>query len=156
MPRPSSQDQVRFTMLRANRGFFAFISQSANNSRGSRSGESLTVVPSGNVAVVCAFVEAGLKNTISSFHTLPGCEPRQAGQFFRGPFVGAFAHERQRHGLRDAFWVAVLHGAVEIGGGELEVAAAGREQVADELVVRLVLFDGRPDPAVIRLRGVGP
>ena len=69
-------------MLRANQGFFASINQSANTSRGSRSGENLTVVPSGNVAEVCAFVEAGLKNTISSFHSavvlMPTCEKNAA------------------------------------------------------------------------------
>src|SRR5208282_2522316 len=79
---PSSQNQARFTMLRANQGFFVSISQSANTSRGSRLGESLTVVPSGNVAVVCAFVEAGFQITISSFHSavllMPTCEKNAA------------------------------------------------------------------------------
>jgi len=57
--------------------------------------------------------------------------------------------------LRDAFRVAVLHGAIKIGLADLEIAAAGREQVAHELVVGLVSRDGAPDPVVIGLRRVG-
>ena len=58
--------------------------------------------------------------------------------------------------MRDAFRVAVLHGAIKIGLADLEIAAAGREQVAHELVVGLVRRDGAPDPVVIGLRRVGP
>jgi hypothetical protein len=81
---------------------------------------------------------------------------RHAGQLISRPLVRTLTHERQRHRLRDAFRVAVLHGAIKIGLADLEIAAAGREQIAYELVVRLVLFDGGPNPVVIRLRCVGP
>ena len=51
---------------------------------------------------------------------------------------------------------AVLDRPVEVHRADAEIAAAGGEQLADELVVGLVLGERRPDPAVIRLRGVGP
>ena len=72
------------------------------------------------------------------------------------PLIRTRPHERQRHRLRDALRVAVLHGAIKISLADLKIAAAGREQVAYELVVGLVLLDGGSDPAVIRLRRVGP
>jgi hypothetical protein len=81
---------------------------------------------------------------------------RHAGQLISRPLVRTLTHERQRHRLRDAFRVAVLHGAIKIGLADLEIAAAGREQVAHELVVGLVSRDGAPDPVVIGLRRVWP
>src|ERR1043166_2676162 len=48
IPRPSNHAHTRFAIARVNHGFLGLISQSANTSRGSRSGVSLTAVPSGN------------------------------------------------------------------------------------------------------------
>ena len=56
----------------------------------------------------------------------------------------------------DALGRAILDGAVEVHRADAEIAAAGGEHFPDELVVRLVLRDGSPDPVVISLRGVGP
>src|SRR4030043_2333545 len=73
MPRPSSHDQMRFTMLRANQGFFASISQSAKTSRGSLPGDNVTVVPSGKTAASdLELARFGSKMTISSFHSPVG------------------------------------------------------------------------------------
>ncbi len=72
------------------------------------------------------------------------------------PGLGPRSHERQGHGGGDAFRRLVLDGAVEVDRADAEIAAAGGEQLADELVVRLVLGDRRPDPAVIGLGRIGP
>src|ERR1039457_1710041 len=93
MPRPSSQAQTRFAMLRVNQGFFGVISQSAKTSRGSRSGDSLTCFPPGKAAVcgailvaveagefdaqldASALVLSGSQKTTSSFHSRVGLYP---------------------------------------------------------------------------------
>src|ERR1035437_7792970 len=79
MPRPSSHDHARLARFLANSGFFT--NQSANTARGSWSGESFTVEPSGKTALTGepfsapAFVEAGLKKIISSFQSAVYLEP---------------------------------------------------------------------------------
>ena len=72
------------------------------------------------------------------------------------PGLGPRSHEGQGHGGGDAFRRAVLDGAVEVDRADAEIAAAGGEHLADELVVGLVLGDRRPHPAVIGLGRVGP
>ena len=81
---------------------------------------------------------------------------REICPLFLRPVINPRSHERQRHGLRDSLRAFVLQGAVKIDRRHGEVAAAGREQVADELVIRLIFPDAVPNPLVIRLRGVGP
>ena len=76
--------------------------------------------------------------------------------WFVRPGVGPRAHERQGHGGGDAFRRPVLDGAVEVDRADAEIAAAGGEQLPDELVVGLVLGDRGPDPAVIGLGRIGP
>ncbi len=65
-------------------------------------------------------------------------------------------HEDQGGGLGHGSRVAVGDGPVEIGRPDAEIAAVGSEQLADELVVGLVLGDALADPAVIRLRRLRP
>ena len=180
MPRPSSQAQTRLTMLRVNQGFFGVISQSAKTSRGSRSGGSLTGFPSGKTAACGAVLVGGTAGALDALlhawalaservpeddFLLPLAgglvadlreEGRHARQLVGRPGLGPRAHERQGHGGGDAFRRPVLDGAVEVDRADAEIAAAGGEQLADELVIRLVLRDGRPDPAVIGLGRVGP
>ena len=72
------------------------------------------------------------------------------------PVLGPRPHERQGHGLGDGLRLPALDGAVEVDLGHAEIAAAGREHLPDEPVVRHVLLDARPNPAVIRLRRIGP
>ena len=83
-------------------------------------------------------------------------EDRHARQPVLRPGLGPRSHERQGHGAGDAFRRPVLDGAVEVDRADAEIAAAGGEHLPDELVVRLVLGDRRPDPAVIGLRRIGP
>ena len=83
-------------------------------------------------------------------------EDRHARQPLFGPGVGPRSHEGQGHGHRRAFRGPVLNGAVEVDRADAEIAAAGGEHLADELVVGLVLGDRRPHPAVIGLGRVGP
>ena len=74
MPRPSSQDQTRLTMLRANQGFFGADQPIGEDLprilvRGSWAG-----VPSGKTAASARTGSAGValpgsKKTISSFHS---------------------------------------------------------------------------------------
>ena len=66
------------------------------------------------------------------------------------------AHQGQSDGCGDALWSLVLDGAVEVDGADPVIATAGGEQFAGELVIRLVLGNRFPDPAVIGLGGVGP
>ncbi len=73
-----------------------------------------------------------------------------------GPAFRPHSHEAKRHGLGDGLRLAALHGAVEVHLRVAEIAAAGREHLADEPVVRHVLLDARANPAVIGLHRVGP
>ena len=79
-----------------------------------------------------------------------------AGATVFRPEVGPRAHQRQSHGRGDALRSLVLDTAVEVDRPNAKIAATRREQFTDELVVRLVLGDRFPHPAVIGLRRVGP
>ncbi len=58
--------------------------------------------------------------------------------------------------MRDGLRFLALDGAVEVDLGHTEIAAAGREHLPDEPVIRQVLLDAVPNPAVIRLHRIGP
>ena len=72
------------------------------------------------------------------------------------PRLDPRSHERQGHGGGDAFRSPILDGAVEVHRTDAEIAAAGGQHLADELVVGLVLGHRLPHPAMIGLRRVGP
>src|SRR5450631_3419316 len=59
MPRPMIQYQTRLAIARVNQGFLGVINQSAKTSRGSRSGDNLTFLPSGNAGWGAGTLTAG-------------------------------------------------------------------------------------------------
>ncbi len=83
-------------------------------------------------------------------------ERGHAGPTVFRPEVDPRAHQRQSHDRGDALRSLVLDGAVEVDRANAEIAPTRGEQFPGELVVRLILGDRFPHPAVIGLRRVGP
>ena len=85
-----------------------------------------------------------------------GEKHRHSGQSFRRPRFGAGPHERQGDGGGQTVRLAILDSAVEVDWTDAEIATAGGEQFAGELVVGHVGGDGGAQPAVIGLRRIWP
>ena len=114
-------------------------------------------------AVQCANIRGGrreINNLLlplaGGFEADIGKEHRHAGKFVAGPVLRPHAHERQRHGLRDAGGGFILRCAIKIHRRILKVAAAGGKQIPRKLVVRHIAAQRIMHPAVVGLRGVGP
>ena len=164
IPRPISQYQIRFTALAAKGELLDVISQSANTARGSLSGASSTVAPSGSFA----FVTAGLawsnplNKTSSSFHSpvvlKAICEKNAAMSFsFSG---GQFSVLSPMNVCATAFAMAfgslASRRAVEIYFRVPKITSAGSQERPRKLRIRRVIADAVPDPAVISHGRLGP
>ena len=154
-------------MCRANQGFLASISQSANTSRGILPRRKLGLGAVGKDGRRRRAVRGrlGLVRVEDDDLFLPfarGLEPDlgeedgHARPALLRPTLRPHAHERQGDRLRDGRRLLALQGPEEVDLRRTEIAAAGGEQLPDEPVVGHVLLERGPNPAVVRLGAVGP
>ncbi len=161
IPRPSSQYHRRLTAARANHGLPGESSQLANTSRGS-----CPAITRARAAIRKdgrRGDEFGWVEVDDFFLPLAGGlvdyrleEDRHPSQALLGPLLSPGAHECQGDGLRDGLRLLALHGAVEVGGRHVEVAACREQHLAHKAVVGAVLANAGADPAVISLGSLRP